>query len=41
MLVDVCAPGGGYIFDTDACVENARRENMDAMFDTLYTYGVK
>lgn len=37
-LIDTCAPGGGYIFDTDACLENARRENLDAMFDTVYSY---
>ena len=41
MLVDVCAPGGGYIFDTDACLENAKKENLDAMFETMYTYGAK
>jgi len=40
-LIDTCAPGGGYIFDTDACVEDSKPENMDAMFETLYTYGGK
>ena len=37
-LIDTCAPGGGYIFDTNACLENATRENFDAMFDTFETY---
>ena len=40
-LIDTCAPGGGYIFDTDGSIENAKRENLDAMFDTLRTYGRK
>ena len=40
-LIDTCAPGGGYIFDTDACIENAKKENLEAMFETLYTYGSK
>lgn len=40
-LIDTCAPGGGYIFDTDACIENAKKENLEAMFETLYTYGAK
>jgi len=38
-LLDTCAPGGGYIFDFDGCLENAKKENMDAMFETLETYG--
>jgi hypothetical protein len=38
-LIDTCAPGGGYIFDTDACLENAKRENLDAMFETMQLYG--
>ena len=37
-LINTCAPGGGYIFDTNACLENATRENFDAMFDTFETY---
>lgn len=40
-LIDICAPGGGYIFDTNACIDNAKRENLEAMFETLYTYGHK
>jgi len=37
-LIDTCGPGGGYIFDTNAAVENAKRENLDAMFETLENY---
>ena len=37
-LIDTCAPGGGYIFDFNGCLENAKRENLDAMFDTLEKY---
>jgi uroporphyrinogen-III decarboxylase len=40
-LIDICAPGGGYIFDTNAVIENAKRENLEAMFDTALTYGKK
>ena len=38
-LLDTCAPGGGYIFDFDGSLENARPENVDAMFETLDKYG--
>jgi uroporphyrinogen-III decarboxylase len=38
-LADICAPGGGWIFDTDACIANANQENVEAMFDTIMTYG--
>jgi len=38
-LLDTCAPGGGYIFDTSAVVENAKPENLEAMFETLEKYG--
>ncbi len=34
-LIDTCAPGGGYIFDTDACLEDAKRENLEVMFGIL------
>ncbi|MGN0295138.1 MAG: uroporphyrinogen decarboxylase family protein [Lachnospiraceae bacterium] len=40
-LIDTCAPGGGYIFDFDGSLENVKIENLDAMFDTLETYGKK
>ncbi len=38
-LLDICAPGGGYIFDTDACIGDAKEENVEAMFETLELYG--
>lgn len=38
-LLDDCAPGGGYIFDFDGSLENAKEENLDAMFETLDKYG--
>lgn len=38
-LLDICAPGGGYIFDTNACMGDAKLENVDAMFETLEIYG--
>ena len=38
-LLDTCAPGGGYIFDFDGCLENAKEENLVAMFETLDKYG--
>ena len=38
-LLDICAPGGGYIFDTNAFVDNATRENWEAMVETIDLYG--
>ena len=40
-LIDTCAPGGGYIVDTATMVDDAKPENMDAMFETVFTYGEK
>ncbi len=40
-LIDICAPGGGYIFDFDGCLDNAKPENLEAAFETVYTYGSK
>ena len=37
-LIDTCASGGGYIFDFNGSLENVKRENLDAMFDTLDKY---
>ena len=37
-LIDICAPGGGYIFNTDKYIENVKRENLEAMFDTVRNY---
>ena len=38
-LLDVCAPGGGYLFDFNGSLENCKPENMEAMFETLDKYG--
>jgi uroporphyrinogen-III decarboxylase len=40
-LIDILAPGGGYIFSTGAAHDNAIPENVEAMFDTVKTYGKK
>jgi hypothetical protein len=39
-LIDICAPGGGYIFDASAPFDDAKEENVEAMFETVKTYGV-
>jgi uroporphyrinogen-III decarboxylase len=39
-LIDDCAPGGGFIFETSAGFDEAPPENVEAMFDTVKTYGV-
>jgi hypothetical protein len=38
-LIDNCASGGGYIFDASGAIETARRENLEAMFETARSYG--
>lgn len=38
-LLDICAPGGGYIFDFDGGLYESKRENVEALFDTIKTYG--
>jgi len=38
-LIDILAPGGGYIFNTGAGFDQAKPENVEAMFDTVKTYG--
>ncbi len=40
-LIDTCAPGGGYMMDTGALVDNAKVENIQAMFEIVETYGRK
>ncbi|MCL2124414.1 MAG: hypothetical protein FWH33_00305 [Oscillospiraceae bacterium] len=37
--IDILAPGGGYIFTTGAGYDNAKPENVEAMFETVKTYG--
>jgi len=38
-LIDILAPGGGYIFSTGAGYDQAKPENVEAMFETVKTYG--
>lgn len=38
-LLDICAPGGGYIFDVNDTLDYCKPENVEAMFDTVRTYG--
>jgi uroporphyrinogen-III decarboxylase len=38
-LIDECAPGGGFMLDTAALVDDAKPENLAAMFETAETYG--
>ena len=37
--LDACAPGGGYIFETSCGLGNAKRENVEMMFDTVREFG--
>lgn len=39
-ILDICAPGGGFIFGMSAGLDvNCKVENVEAMFDTVKTYG--
>ena len=38
-LIDICAPGGGFIFETSCGMDLAKKENVEAMVDTVRTYG--
>ena len=38
-LIDACAPGGGFIFETAYGMDYAKRENVEAMFQTVKEYG--
>ena len=39
-LIDTCGKGGGYIMDTSALLDEAKPENVKAMFDFTREYGV-
>ena len=39
-ILDICAPGGGFIFETSCGMGKAKRENVEAMFETVREYGV-
>lgn len=38
-LLDICAPGGGFIFETSSALSHVKRENVEAMFETVREYG--
>ena len=38
-LLDICAPGGGFIFETSSALSHVKRENVEAMFETVKEYG--
>jgi len=38
-LIDILAPGGGYILSTTAGIDNAIPENVEALYETVKTYG--
>jgi hypothetical protein len=40
-LIDDCAAGGGYIFETSSGFDECNRENVEAMFQTALEYGKK
>ncbi len=39
--IDIGAPGGGFIFETNASIQNVKRENFEALYDTVRTYGAR
>lgn len=38
-LLEDCMPGGGYMFDFNAALDNAKPENIEVVFETLEKYG--
>jgi len=38
-LIDNCAAGGGFLLNSSGSIENAKRENYEAMFETARSYG--
>jgi hypothetical protein len=38
-LLDICAPGGGFMMDISIPVDKCPKENLHAMFDTVLKYG--
>jgi len=39
-LLDVCAPGGGFIFETSCGMGHCKRENVEVMFETVREFGI-
>lgn len=38
-LLDICMPGGGYVFDCDGSIDLAEEANLDAMYNAVVKYG--
>lgn len=38
-IIDICAPGGGFIMSNSLALDAVRQENMDAWRQTILTYG--
>ncbi|GHT79414.1 hypothetical protein FACS1894104_4070 [Actinomycetota bacterium] len=38
-LLDICAPGGGYMFDLDGGMYDLPPENLEALYETVKEYG--
>ena len=38
-MLDVCAPGGGFVMDCSIVIDHYKEENMDAWFRTTMEYG--
>lgn len=38
-LLEICAPGGGFIMDASIVIDKCSKENLRAMFDTTLRYG--
>ena len=38
-MIDLLAPGGGYIMTNSLAPDQVKTENMEAWKDTLFTYG--
>ncbi|MBR6350124.1 MAG: hypothetical protein IKR67_06215 [Lachnospiraceae bacterium] len=40
-LIDTCAPGGGFIFETSSGLDYCSHKNVEVMFETVREYGKK
>jgi len=39
--IDIMAPGGGYMISASCAIDNCKRENLEAMYETIELYGRK
>ena len=39
-LLDVCAPGGGYLMSNSISLDNCKRENLSAWREAVEKYGI-